>query len=185
MQCIIIQEFWSEVGIPTLEIFSTSFYKASKIKLYFLPNSIYRQEQLFIFRRYWVCTLLVKWEPVSHFGYTQRVQCINIDIFPYKIGEPELSVCRKETRETVNSFPVSHPLNPLHRAATLENKSWNLFRKTLRNGGTQCSRENLSENCHNFSLFEECKNNVYEIHIKLNTVSPPPPQMVYSKNTAD
>ena len=62
--------------------------------------------------------LLVKWEPVSHFGYTQRVQCINIDIFPYKKGEPELSVCRKVTRETANSFPVSHPLNPLHRAGT-------------------------------------------------------------------
>ena len=173
MQCIIIQEFWSEVGIPTLEIFSTSFYKASKIKLYFLPNSIYRQEQLFIFRRYWVCTLLVKWEPVSHFGYTQRVQCINIDIFPYKKGEPELSVCRKVTRETANSFPVSHPLNPLHRAATLENKSWNLFRKTLRNGRTQCPRKNLSKNCHNFSLFEECKKQCLWNSYKIEYPIPP------------
>ena len=78
-------------------------------------TSIYR---LSILRRFPLSqlsyVLLVKWEPVSHFGYTQRVQWINIDIFPYKKGEPELSVCRKVTRETANSFPVSHPLNPLH-----------------------------------------------------------------------
>ena len=69
-----------------------------------------------------VVSTLVKWGPVSHFGCS--VVSPMYQHWHIPLQERQESARRKVTRETTNSFPVSHPLNmpPYTRRRTLSQK---------------------------------------------------------------